>query len=187
MKSLLFILLAVFISTSFANTEKLILEARSATAKSACNGNSNAPSLTPPYTKIQQSLIPYSENIKGSPHWYHLNDLKDGSNYEVRISYPAITPADFQLKILHACRSSDGTLSYILDVSAIYTGVSYVQGMELQPITFDLVLENLYLSVLFYQVYKITIAIVIVIGLGQFLLIPYVRRLITNKEIDSKI
>ncbi|GAA5815029.1 hypothetical protein MFLAVUS_008535 [Mucor flavus] len=179
MKSLLFILLAVFISTSFANTEKLILEARSAAAKSACNENSSAPSLTPPYTKIRQSLIPYSENSRSSPHWYHLNNLKDGSNYE--------TPADFQLKILHACRSSDGTLSYILDVSAIYTGISYVQGIELQPVIFDLVLENLYLGVLFYQVYKIVIAIVSVIGLGQFLLIPYVRRLITNKEIYSKI
>lgn len=95
MKSLLFILLAVFISTSFANTEKLILEARSAAAKSACNENSDAPSLIPPYTKIQQSLIPYSENIRSSPHWYHLNDLKDGSNYEVRISYPAIVKLVF--------------------------------------------------------------------------------------------
>lgn len=49
------------------------------------------------------------------------------------------------------------------------------------------VLENLYLGVLFYQVYKIVIAIATVIGLGQFLLIPYVKRLILNKEIDSKI
>lgn len=95
MKSLLFILLAVFISTSFANTEKLILEAKSANVKAVCNKNSDAPSLTPPYTKIQQSLIPYSENNKGSPHWYHLNDLKDGSNYEVRISYPAIVKLVF--------------------------------------------------------------------------------------------
>ncbi|KAG2232371.1 hypothetical protein INT48_007386 [Thamnidium elegans] len=187
MKSLLFILLAVFISTSFANTEKLIFEASSSYARFPCNGNLNVPSLTPPYTKIKRSLIPSSKNSRGSPYLYNLSGLNDRSSYEVRISYPAITPADFYVQIISACQSSDGTLLYILEVFAKYTGVSHIQGMESRPVIFDLVLEKLYLGVLFYQVYKIVIAIVTVIGLGQFLLIPYVRRLITNKEIDSKI
>ncbi|KAI9335395.1 hypothetical protein BD770DRAFT_402074 [Pilaira anomala] len=186
MKGSIFLIIA-FIATCFANTEKLILEARGDNIKDLCGIDSNDPTLTPPYTKIQESLIPHSENNEGTPHRYHLTGLNDGSNYEVRISYPAITPADFKLKTLRACKSKDTTLSYILEVSAIYTGVSYIKGKELQPVTYDLVLENLYAGVFFYQVYKIVIAIASVICLGQFLLIPYVKQLITTKDADYRI
>jgi hypothetical protein len=87
----------LFITTVFANTEKLILEARVANVESHCEPPSNVPLLTPPYTKTQQILIPFSNNHKGSSQWFHLDGLIDGSNYEIRISYPAIVNLNLNL------------------------------------------------------------------------------------------
>lgn len=53
--------------------------------------------------------------------------------------------------------------------------------MEIQPVIYNLVLENLYLGFLFYQVYKIVVAIIVVLGIGFFLWMPYVKGLITKK------
>lgn len=47
-----------------------------------------------------------------------------------------------------------------------------------------LVLENLYLGFLFYQVYKVIIAIVLVLVFGQFIVIPKVRSMI-QQHVDS--
>lgn len=49
-----------------------------------------------------------------------------------------------------------------------------------------IVLENLYLGFLFYQVYKIVIAIIGVIALGFFVFIPLVKQLITIEVADNK-
>lgn len=46
------------------------------------------------------------------------------------------------------------------------------------------VLENLYLGFLFYQVYKVVIAIVLVLVFGQFVVIPRVRSMI-QQHVDS--
>lgn len=102
MKGSIFLIIA-FIATCFANTEKLILEARGDNIKDLCGIDSNDPILTPPYTKIQESLIPHSENIEGTPHRYHLKGLNDGSNYEVRISYPAIVNLLFYFMYCFSC------------------------------------------------------------------------------------
>lgn len=48
------------------------------------------------------------------------------------------TPADFQLKIINSCRKDNEDLLYVLQVSAQYTGVSQVQGMESRPVTYNL-------------------------------------------------
>lgn len=84
------IFIAALITAGLANTEKLILEARADKVQETCDTQSDLLSLTPPYTKTRQSLIPYSTINKSSSQWFQLDDLKDGSNYEIRISYPAI-------------------------------------------------------------------------------------------------
>ncbi|KAI7884730.1 uncharacterized protein EV154DRAFT_470822 [Mucor mucedo] len=179
------ILIAACVGTSLANTEKLILEARLDNTQGLCDGEIHRVSLTPPYTQTRQSLIPQSAMNRGSSQQFQLDDLKDGSNYEIRISYPAITPADFKLDIIKACKTKDNTLSYILDVSAVYTGVSHIKGRESSPVIYDLVLENLYAGFLFYQVYKIVIAILSVLVLGHLVIIPAVKDLIT-KDVHCK-
>jgi hypothetical protein len=50
----------------------------------------SALSLSPPFLEVQNSLIPSSTLVKGSNQWYNLDNLKDGYNYGIRISYPAI-------------------------------------------------------------------------------------------------
>lgn len=96
MKFLLgFILTAACVATSLANTEKLILEARLDNVQDLCNNESHGVSLTPPYTQTRQSLIPQSAIHPGSLQKFQLDELKDGSNYEIRISYPAIVRLTF--------------------------------------------------------------------------------------------
>ena len=48
-----------------------------------------------------------------------------------------------------------------------------------------IVLENLYLGFLFYQVYKISAIIAIVLLLGQFVILPKIQQII-QESIDSK-
>ncbi|KAI8642381.1 hypothetical protein BD408DRAFT_344417 [Parasitella parasitica] len=142
----------------------------------ALNNAQAATSLKPPFSQVQSSLIPQNDF-----QWYNLDELKDSASYEIRISYPAITPADFRLNIINSCKRADGSLSYTLQVSAKYTGVSQIKEMANQPVIYDLVLENLYLGFLFYQVYKIAIAIIVVLLIGYLLWMPYIRHLITEK------
>lgn len=95
MKSALFLFL-ILIPGIFANTEKLILHARSSNVI-PCESQflklskvKSAPFLYPPFSEVQDSLIPSSPSVKPSIQWHNLDGLKDGSNYEIRISYPAI-------------------------------------------------------------------------------------------------
>lgn len=92
------------------------------------------------------------------------------------------TPADFQLKIVNSCKRLDDSLSFTLQVSAIYTGVSQIENMKTQPVTFNLVLENLYFGFLFYQVYKIVIAITVVLFIGYFLWMPFIKKLVIKRS-----
>ncbi|EPB85000.1 hypothetical protein HMPREF1544_08203 [Mucor circinelloides 1006PhL] len=164
-----------------ANTEKLILQVNSRELTScdphfgALSKTREATSLKPPFSEIQNSIIP-GRNFQ----WYSLDGVKDNANYEIRISYPAIA-TDFHLKIVNQCKRPDGSLSFILQVAAEYTGVSQIKHMEIQPVIYNLVLENLYFGFLFYQVYKIVIAIIVVLGIGYFLWMPYVKSLIMKK------
>lgn len=87
---LVLVAIATLINLVLANTEKLILEARADKVQETCVTLTDFPSLTPPYTKTRQSLIPFSTINKGSSQKFQLDDLKDGLNYEIRISYPAI-------------------------------------------------------------------------------------------------
>lgn len=91
MKFALFLFITLFILQVYANTEKIILQARSASLNRRCDAAAvSAPSLIPPYTKLQQSIVPSSTTTGNNTQLFHLDNLDDGSNYEVRISYPAI-------------------------------------------------------------------------------------------------
>ncbi|KAK4512792.1 uncharacterized protein ATC70_003499 [Mucor velutinosus] len=182
MKAALLLATIFCIQHAWANTEKLVLQVDSRKMTS-CDPHfevsskaREATSLKPPFSEIQSSIIPQRD-----VQWYSLDNIKDNANYEIRISYPAITPADFYLKIFNQCKRPDGSFLFTLQVAAKYTGVSQIKDMEIQPVIYNLVLENLYLGFLFYQVYKIVVAIIVVLGIGIFLWMPYVKSLIMKK------
>ncbi|RCH77901.1 40S ribosomal protein, partial [Rhizopus stolonifer] len=92
------------------------------------------------------------------------------------------TPADFDMKILSHCKAKNNSRVYLLSISAKATGISPIKGIEKDAITFNLALEPLYVGFLFYNVYKIVIAIIIVLGLGLFIVIPRVKHFIKAKN-----
>lgn len=103
MKFALFLFIALFILQVYANTEKIILQARSASLNTRCDAATvNVPTLIPPYTKLQQSLVPSSTATGNNTQLFHLENLSDGSNYEIRISYPAIVSTSIERS---TCRS----------------------------------------------------------------------------------
>ncbi|KAG0360841.1 hypothetical protein BGX24_005475 [Mortierella sp. AD032] len=118
--------------------------------------------------------------------WYVLKDLDNKASFELRISYPATSPADFDLSVwtLTEAQEQLPTSVDLLDhfsentmfarIKATYTGVSYVSdgnapSPETLPVPFNLVLERLYLLIP-YQALKLAavIAVVAVIGLGSY-------------------
>lgn len=91
-----FFLITCFFHCVYGNTEKLILEVRKSDPI-VCDEKlfelekyQTAPRLLAPFTEVQSELIPKSKANKATSNWYHLDNLKEGSNYEIRISYPAI-------------------------------------------------------------------------------------------------
>ncbi|KAI9321054.1 hypothetical protein BX666DRAFT_1851390 [Dichotomocladium elegans] len=127
--------------------------------------------LMPPHSTQRRVAI-----VPGSQHLYRLDNLLPNKRYEIRISYPATSPTDFYLKLEDRC---------LLRVEAVHTGVSSDPAMALAPVIYDIVLENLYLGFLFHQVYKIAASIAVVLLLGQFILLPWVRRFI-QVELSEK-
>ncbi|KAG0328032.1 hypothetical protein BGZ99_006384 [Dissophora globulifera] len=116
--------------------------------------------------------------------WYILEDLEDGASFELRVSYPATSPADFDMVVwtldeaqAHLPKNiqlrdhfSENTM--FARIKATYTGVSYrsdgvSSGPETLPVPYNLVLERLYLMIP-YQALKlaVVIAVVAVVGLG---------------------
>lgn len=91
-RTLFYVIATIFcIQHIYANTEKLILQVDSQNLK-LCDPKfetltkaQTALSLKPPFSDVQNSLIPQN-NFQ----WYNLDNLEDNSNYEIRVSYPAI-------------------------------------------------------------------------------------------------
>ncbi|KAF9103536.1 hypothetical protein BGX29_003235 [Mortierella sp. GBA35] len=124
--------------------------------------------------------------------WYALKDLNHQASFELRISYPATSPADFELWVwtLREAQEYLPASTDLLDhfpkntmfarVKATYTGVSYLSdgkppSPETLPVPFNLVLERLYFMIP-YQALKLAavIAVVAIGGLGY--LVPRVHR-----------
>ncbi|KAI8388403.1 uncharacterized protein BYT42DRAFT_559949 [Radiomyces spectabilis] len=198
-------LLALSALGVLANTEKLIFTVHP--TRSTCSlteiasiQTDKVPILSPPYTRLQNAIIPFHDPpnpaVTASKHWYQLKDLQSDASYECRISYPAITPADFSVSLLDPCdalnhpdfplnpkavkTATQSTLTKWVLVEANYTGVSNIPLVEYTPVVYDIVLENLYAGFLFHQVYKIVLAIVGVLVLGQWWVIPSLKKLIIS-------
>ncbi|KAI8137259.1 hypothetical protein BJV82DRAFT_718352 [Fennellomyces sp. T-0311] len=159
-----------------ANTEKLVFSTNQPTDSQCHSIHPNAHVLTPPYSTLQRVISPESH------HFYTLDQLQPDSSYELRISYPATSPSDFHLELYPVCNDDSRRLLLIKEE---YAGVSNIPGMEHASVTYDIVLENLYLGFLFYQVYKVAAAVAIVLLLGQFVLLPKLRKMI-YQTIDLK-
>ncbi|KAM3584604.1 hypothetical protein VKS41_003412 [Umbelopsis sp. WA50703] len=59
-----------------------------------------------------------------------------------------------------------------LFVEGNYTGVSTVEGVEFRPVKYNLALEQLHLGFIPNQAYKLAISLLLVVGLGIFLIVP---------------
>ncbi|KAI9494138.1 hypothetical protein BDB00DRAFT_956018 [Zychaea mexicana] len=185
---LLLLLCSIALVVVQGNTEKLIFRAKELdSAKLDCVHDEhyhNVQVLKPPYSTVQRVIVPRNAvaptTTENTQHWYSLDELQIDSSYELRISYPATSPTDFYLKLYRACQDNSGSNrnKRLLLVEGDYAGVSNVPGMDLASITYDIVLENLYLGFLFYQVYKIAAAVAVVLLLGQFVILPKIRRVI---------
>ena len=80
------------------------LAAITAAAAAGVNGEAFAATPSPapcvelrPQTSLNRETIP----IGGPPRLYALKDLKRGTSYEVRVSYPATNPADFTIELIN--------------------------------------------------------------------------------------
>ncbi|KAI8971452.1 hypothetical protein BDF20DRAFT_884587 [Mycotypha africana] len=91
--------------------------------------------LTPPFTKLQAKIVP-ADDVQ----LYKLQNLTEGSSYELRISYPAITPADFTMRITQLCRLNRnvGSVEGLIKLTAVYTGISSIKDMDKNPVVYNL-------------------------------------------------
>ncbi|KAG0357807.1 hypothetical protein BC939DRAFT_459541 [Gamsiella multidivaricata] len=127
--------------------------------------------------------------------WYVLEHLEDGASYELRVSYPATYPTDFEIAVwtleqaqeqlpkdIHLVhRLPQNTM--IASIRAAYAGVSYmtdgVSGPETFPIPYNLVLERLYFMIP-YQALKLAAAIVVAAVFGLGYLVPNIHRSLSD-------
>ncbi|KAG0220575.1 hypothetical protein BGX31_010839 [Mortierella sp. GBA43] len=133
--------------------------------------------------------------------WYVLEDLEDGASFELRISYPATSPADFDMVVwtldeaqAHVPKDlvlkehfSQNTM--LARIKATYTGVSYrsdgVTGPETRPVPYNIVLERLYFMIP-YQALKLAAVLVVVVVVGLGYLVPTTHRILSSHAIDRK-
>ncbi|KAF9355853.1 hypothetical protein BGX26_006040 [Mortierella sp. AD094] len=127
--------------------------------------------------------------------WYILEDLENGASFELRISYPSTSPADFDMKVWTLDEAQEylpteirladhfSQTAMFARIKATYTGISYqsngTSSPETFPIPYNLVLERLYLMIP-YQALKLAavIAVVAVVGLGY--VVPTTHRTLVN-------
>ncbi|KAG0281250.1 hypothetical protein BGZ95_005620 [Linnemannia exigua] len=128
--------------------------------------------------------------------WYVLKDLDHKTSFELRISYPATSPADFDISVWTLTEAQErlpisvNLLDHFPEntmfarIKATYTGVSYVSSgntpsPETLPVPFNLVLERLYLLVP-YQALKLAAVIVVVAVSGLGYVVPRVYRALVD-------
>ncbi|SAM07294.1 hypothetical protein [Absidia glauca] len=160
-----FLILCICIHNVWANTEKIIF----ASDTTSCHSPPIKPfdtgqPLVHPYTALRTSLISPSTVL------YPLHDLAPGSNYEVRLSYPATVPTDFEFALI--CQ--DDRLWGVL-IQGVYAGVSRQAGIEKVPVPADIVLEELALGVVYHGIYKVAVMIIGALILGYFVIVPHIK------------
>ncbi|KAJ2656612.1 hypothetical protein IWW48_004922 [Coemansia sp. RSA 1200] len=109
----LFLALLALCSLAYANTEikhfrparqtpeELLLSQAERNALASTLVPSMMTSLAGPYTTIEFETISYQQNInsENKERWYCLSNLVHDKSYELRVSYAATTPSDFELTL----------------------------------------------------------------------------------------
>ncbi|KAG0000717.1 hypothetical protein BGZ80_008238 [Entomortierella chlamydospora] len=127
--------------------------------------------------------------------WYILEDLENGASFELRISYPSTSPADFDMKVWTLGEAQEQLPSEVrladhfpqtamfARVKATYTGISYqsngTSSPETFPIPYNLVLERLYFMIP-YQALKLAAVIAVVAVVGLVYIVPTTHRALLN-------
>ncbi|KAF9966513.1 hypothetical protein BGZ70_002126 [Mortierella alpina] len=125
--------------------------------------------------------------------WYVLSDLDDGASFELRISYPATSPADFEILVWTLSEAQEHLPKHIrlsdyfsentmfARVKAVYTGISYLstgdsasRSPETLPVPYNVVLERLYFMIP-YQALKLAAVIIVVVIVGLGYLVPAIH------------
>ncbi|KAJ1663773.1 hypothetical protein IW140_004525 [Coemansia sp. RSA 1813] len=214
--SRILVLLAAFCSLACANTEirhfKPTREPTTikSTETSLTQAGKDAiavslvPNLTPltgPYETVEFEKIAYqqSTNSTNKERWYSLRDLAYGKTYELRVSYAATTPSDFEITLFSfdellahygkppseinritmsgsATNSEEMQSTYTVmysRVTALYSGVSTVPGLENQQVSYMLTLEKHVLG-LPVQALWLILVLVVVIFAAIFIVAPRV-------------
>ncbi|KAL1933530.1 hypothetical protein VTP01DRAFT_7620 [Rhizomucor pusillus] len=171
-----------------ANTDKLIFrgDVRHAFACSERINQWATPETTlqPPHKCVQMRQLSRDKQ----EHWYAIQALQDKMAYEIRISYPATFPTDFELSWIDACKVLPPVLNTsetihqdtdkvngLVSVKGLYTGITHKDAVS--PVTYDIVLENLYSGFLFYHVYKVVLSIASVLCIGYLFIIPAAKHI----------
>ncbi|CAO3591786.1 unnamed protein product [Absidia cylindrospora] len=173
------VLLCVFISCVWANTEKIIFSSDTTDCTSLSALTQPYQISTPfihPYTSLQTSLPSPSVEL------YPLQDLATDSNYEVRLSYPATVPTDFQFTLV--CNDSKSSIYGVL-IEGTYAAVSNQPGVHKKPVPVNIVLEELAFGVVYHGIYRVILMIVFVLVLGYFILIPQIKRFLLQSIKDD--
>ncbi|KAF9919396.1 hypothetical protein BX616_000007 [Lobosporangium transversale] len=206
-----------------ANTEKIIFAAKFNCISTTDRFNSDLQEdqgavdptrwkqMVPPHTivrfesilpkNVQSSSLAYSNQTHSQTEnskWYVLQGLEDSVMYELRVSYPASSPADFNIAVWTLSEaqkylSKDLRLDkyftknvMLAHVDATYTGISYLtnkdQYPEKLPIPYNLVLERLYFRIP-YQALKLAVTIAVVAIIGLKYIVPKAHSAL--KEVSS--
>ncbi|KAI9499908.1 hypothetical protein BX070DRAFT_255623 [Coemansia spiralis] len=130
-------------------------------------------SLTGPYETIEFEKLAYLQSTNTTAtdreNWYALRNLENGRRYEIRVSYAATTPSDFQLTLftfgdllntygksikeaavsagvqnMETSEHQEGlaNVAMYVKVAALYAGVSTMPGLENQLVPYVLTLEK---------------------------------------------
>ncbi|KAJ2617913.1 hypothetical protein EV177_000290 [Coemansia sp. RSA 1804] len=148
-------------------------------------------SLAGPYTTIEFETVSYQQSInpENKERWYCLSNLVQGKSYELRVSYAATTPSDFELtlfsfselmahfgkpldlemdpaahKRLEGSETTHYTTTTVMyaRIRALYTGFSAVPGMENQAVPYMLTLEKHVLGLPVQALWLVAVLLVVV-------------------------
>ncbi|KAJ2805454.1 hypothetical protein H4R21_001250 [Coemansia helicoidea] len=148
--------------------------------------------LAAPYTSSGIESIYAAESTTASSdaktRWFRLQGLNPEHSYELRISYAATTPSDFDITLYSVAElltahgvepggelGPQGETSAVVDmyakVTALYAGYSHIAGMENVQVPFIIVLERRILGAS-VQVFKLVAVLVVVVALSLFVVTP---------------
>ncbi|KAJ1833003.1 hypothetical protein LPJ63_003085 [Coemansia sp. RSA 2711] len=146
-----FILVAVLLlcATVQANTEIRHFRPTVISNHHRCLDQLSPAVLLAPHTSTEVVKLAALENtdadLSEKAHWYCLRDLEHGHSYELRVSYAATTPSDFNIDIFTGAEMqrlfNASDLATHAKVTASYAGVSNVPGMENVHIPYIFVLD----------------------------------------------